>query len=56
MLLFIVAHKVEWFNVLTLFCDGIVCCCSQSMMVWCFDLVLCGYCLLLLTKCDVVVV
>ena len=33
MLLFLVAHKVRWFSVLTLSCDFIVCCCSQSVMV-----------------------
>ena len=41
MLLFVVAHKVcDGFGVLTWFCDVIVCCCSESVMVLCFDLAL----------------
>ena len=40
MLLFVYAHKVRWFSVLTLFCDVFVCCCPQSAMVLCYDIVL----------------
>ena len=52
MLLFVVAHKVWWFSVLTLFCDVFVWFSSQRAIVSCFDLVLWRYCLLLLTICD----
>ena len=45
MLLFVVAHKVWWFSVLTWFYDVIVCCRSQSVMVLCFDVILWCYCL-----------
>ena len=41
--MFVVAHKVLWFSVLTMFCDIINCCCSQDVMV---------KCLLLLIKFD----
>ena len=51
-MLFVVAHKVLWFSVLTWFRNVIVCRYSKSLMVVCFDLILCCYCLMLLTKCD----
>ena len=52
MLLFVFAQQVWRFCVLTRFCDVIFCCCLQSVMVYCFDLVWWCYCLLLLAKCD----
>ena len=52
MFLFVLAHKVRWFSILTLFWYAIVCCCSQNVIVLCFDIFLWCYCLLLRTKCD----
>ena len=45
MFLFVAAHKVRWCCVMTLFCDVIVCCCSQSVLVVCLtglcDVIVC---------------